>query len=492
MPVSSPKQTRQRLGFLFSLPLLFCLIFFVFQLGTETTDINLLGIQNIESSVNSLNSMAKEAESSERGYLLTGELSVLSPFRQAQHTLPKVRESVEVYSKDRPELKHPLLKLCDLVQKRLDETDRVLHAQTDKGFAAAIDLTKTSGSDDTMRNLRRSSLDLLKELSKEEDEYINNQRNWSRGALAFFSLGTIIMIAVMYWLYNEVLSYIDARDLAQQQLENFNADLQAMVDERTRELVEANRELQQFAYVASHDLQEPLRTITSFSQLLASRYKGRLEDDADEFIGYIVTASKRMTDLINGLLQIVRLRKAGQPTSRVSFDKLLDDAEAGLQAAIRENDVRIERGPMPELMGDRVQLLQVVQNLISNAIKYRRVEPPVIHVVATRLKTEWQFSVADNGLGFGQEFSERIFGLFQRLHGREVEGTGMGLSIARRIIERHGGRIWAESKEGLGSTFFFTLPASLEVGKPVSAPLLPLPEPTQSNLTPRPGKARAL
>ena len=122
------------------------------------------------------------------------------------------------------------------------------------------------------------------------------------------------MIAVMYWLYNEVLSYIDARDQAQQQLENFNADLQTMVDERTRELVEANRELQQFAYVASHDLQEPLRTITSFSQLMASRYKGRLEEDADEFIGYIVTASKRMMDLINGLLQIVRLRR---PVSRL-------------------------------------------------------------------------------------------------------------------------------------------------------------------------------
>lgn len=333
-----------------------------------------------------------------------------------------------------------------------------------------------------MALLRLGAYNALADLSAREHEAFNNQYRLSTGACMFFCLGTVVMIAVMYWLYNEVLSYIEARDQAQEQLEKFNSDLQAMVDERTRDLMEANSELQQFAYVASHDLQEPLRTITSFSQLMAVRYKGRLEEDADEFIGYIVTASKRMTDLINALLQIVRLRKAGQPTMRVSFDKLLDDAEASLQASIRENHVRIERGPMPELLVDRVQMLQVLQNLISNAIKYRRTEAPVIQIRAIRAATEWQISVADNGRGFGQEFSERIFGLFQRLHGREVEGTGMGLYIARRIIERHNGRIWAESKEGFGSTFFFTLPAAV----PVSS------EGTKSGLTPRPTRARAI
>ena len=333
MPVSSPKQTRQRLGVLFSLPLFFCLVFFLFQLGTEKTDIHLLEIQNLESSVNSLNAMAKDTESSERGYLLTGDITLLSPFRQAQLTLPKEVASLGVYSKNRPELKRSLEELSDLVQKRLTVTERVLQAQKADGFGTAIDVTKQSEADQTMNNLRRKSLDVLKVLSAQEDAYIRNQHNLSSAAFIVFGFGTVMMIAVMYWLYNEVLSYIDARDQAQQQLETFNADLQAMVDERTRELVEANLELQQFAYVASHDLQEPLRTITSFSQLLAARYKGRLEEDADEFIGYIVTASKRMTDLINGLLQIVKLRKAGQPTTRVSFDKLLDDAEASLQAA---------------------------------------------------------------------------------------------------------------------------------------------------------------
>jgi signal transduction histidine kinase len=485
MPVSNAKQTRQRLGILFSLPLFFCIVFFVFEVFNGTANNHLLAIQNLEGNVKTLRSLAKDAESSERGFLLTGDEVLLAPFRQAKITLPKMELKVDSSEPQHAQLQAALDHLAALVQQRLDQTERIVSIQKDKGFAAAIEATKSPTPDagKLMSDLRQESIDALKDLSAREQRALDSQQKLSTNAFIFFCLGTVIMIAVMYWLYNEVLSYIDARDQAQEQLEKFNSDLQAMVDERTKDLVEANQELQQFAYVASHDLQEPLRTITTFSQLMAVRYKGRLEEDADEFIGYIVTASKRMTDLINALLQIVCLRKAGQPTMRVSFDKLLDDAEASLQAAIRENSVRISRGPMPELLVDRVQMLQVLQNLISNAIKYRRGESPVIHIFASRTSSEWQISVADNGRGFGQEFSERIFGLFQRLHGRDVEGTGMGLYIARRIVERHGGRIWAESKEGLGSTFFFTLPVALESGKAVGSG-----ETTRSGLPPAQGR----
>ncbi len=162
---------------------------------------------------------------------------------------------------------------------------------------------------------------------------------------------------------------------------------------------------------------------------------------------------------------MVRLRKSGHATTPISFEKLLEEAEISLQASIRENDVDIQHGPLPALVVDKVQLAQVLQNLISNAIKYRSEEPPRIRVEAKRDATDWIFSVSDNGRGFNQQFAERIFGLFQRLHGREVEGTGMGLSIAQRIVERHGGRIWAESTEGAGSTFYFSLPVSLEVSR---------------------------
>jgi light-regulated signal transduction histidine kinase (bacteriophytochrome) len=309
---------------------------------------------------------------------------------------------------------------------------------------------------------------LLKEISAIESANLESSRNLNRWTFIFFAVGTMIMIAVMVWLYNALLSYLYARDDAREQLEKVNSDLQTRIDDRTRELEEMNTELQQFAYVASHDLQEPLRTITSFSQLLVSRYQGRLDNDADEFIGYIVTASRRMTDLINGLLQLVRLRKTSQPIAPVSFEKLLQDAEVSLQASIRESQAQIERGALPALVVDPIQFSQVLQNLISNAIRYRSAQPPRIKIRARRDRGNWIFSVSDNGCGFNQEFAERIFGLFQRLHGRDVEGTGMGLSISRKIVERHGGRIWAESKEGEGSTFFFSLPATLEGLRSVS------------------------
>ena len=241
-----------------------------------------------------------------------------------------------------------------------------------------------------------------------------------------------------------------------------NADLERRIELRTRELQQFNEELQQFAYVASHDLQEPLRTVTSFAQLLGTRYRGKLDEDADEFISYIVNSARRMTDLINGLLALVRLRKAGQPALPVSFESLVEEATVSLQAAIRDNEAKIEVGALPRLIVDHVQFSQVFQNLISNAIKYRSEATPVIQIGAKREVSHWIVFVSDNGRGFDQQFAERIFGLFQRLHGREVDCTGMGLSIARRIVERHGGRMWAESKEGAGSTFFLSLPVSLE------------------------------
>jgi len=246
-----------------------------------------------------------------------------------------------------------------------------------------------------------------------------------------------------------------------------NASLETQVDDRTRDLRAANDELQQFAYVASHDLQEPLRTVTSFSQLLEARYKGKLGEDADEFIGYIVNSSKRMTDLINGLLALTRLRKQGMPTEPVSFEEMVADAQNSLQARLRDSQAQVLiEGKLPELAVDRVQFLQVIENLFSNAVKYRSDEPLMIRVAARRSATEWIFSVRDNGRGFDQQYADRVFGLFQRLHVNEVpDGTGMGLAISRKVVERHGGRIWAESAPGAGSTFYFSLPVSLDLSR---------------------------
>jgi PAS domain S-box-containing protein len=226
------------------------------------------------------------------------------------------------------------------------------------------------------------------------------------------------------------------------------------------ELKRSNEELQQFAYVASHDLQEPLRMVSSYTQLLAKRYKGRLDSEADEFIAYAVDGSSRMRELISDLLTYSRAGTEGKALQEISSEKALHEAVTNLRAAIRESSAVVTNDPLPAILTDDTQLTQVFQNLVGNAIKYRSAEVPRVHVSAAKNGgKEWIFSVRDNGLGIDPQFFDRIFVIFQRLHGREeFRGTGIGLAICKKIVERLGGRIWVESQPEKGSTFCFALP----------------------------------
>ncbi|MGZ7043410.1 MAG: sensor histidine kinase [Methanobacterium sp.] len=232
--------------------------------------------------------------------------------------------------------------------------------------------------------------------------------------------------------------------------------------ETIKELERSNQELQQFEHVASHDLQEPLRIIVSFTQLLERRYKGQLDSNADEFMDYIVEASFRMKAQIDGLLEYSRVLTKGEELKNVDMDNALNQALKILDTQIKGVDAEITYDELPNVIGDALQFERVFQNLISNAIKFRKHDEQLkIHISAYETKEgkDYVFSVQDNGIGIEEQYFERIFIIFQRLHTRDVyEGTGIGLSIVKRIVKRHGGRVWVESEFGEGSTFYFTIP----------------------------------
>jgi PAS domain S-box-containing protein len=232
---------------------------------------------------------------------------------------------------------------------------------------------------------------------------------------------------------------------------------------RTEELARSNAELEKFAYVASHDLQEPLRMVASYTQLLQQRYAGRLDSDADEFIGYAVDGAARMRTLINDLLAYSRVGTQGSTFVETNLETVLTDVLSSLGPSLQDVAAMVTRDPMPTVRCDPTQLGQVFQNLISNAAKFHGAEPPLIRVGARREGAEWVFSVSDNGIGIDPQYFDRIFVIFQRLESRaKYPGTGIGLAVCKRILLRHGGRIWVESQPGAGSTFHFTLPADIE------------------------------
>ena len=257
-------------------------------------------------------------------------------------------------------------------------------------------------------------------------------------------------------LFNDITK----RKKAEDELKEHQDTLEEKVEKRTEDLLKSNKELEQFAYVSSHDLQEPIRMVTNFTQLLERRYKGKLDADADEYINFIVEGAHRMKYLIDDLLAFSRLNTQAKKFENVNLETVLINVLSNLSISIQENNARITHDPLPTVKADESQMMQVLQNLIVNAIKFHGPTPPIINISTQKEENEWIFAVSDNGIGIDPEYQKQIFEVFKRLHTRkDYPGSGIGLSISQKIINRHGGRIWVESELGKGSTFYFTLPS---------------------------------
>jgi PAS domain S-box-containing protein len=246
--------------------------------------------------------------------------------------------------------------------------------------------------------------------------------------------------------------------------------MERRVDERTKELAianqvleESNLELKQFAYIASHDLQSPLRSISGFVQLLQLEYEGKLNEQADDWIRRTVQSIGQMQTLIRDLLCYSRVEARSRPFVRIPFLDVVVDAITLLESSIHDSAGKVTWGPLPDVIGDRSQLVQLIQNLIGNGLTYHGNKPPRIHISAERGAEEWIFSVHDDGIGIDPKYYEQIFEIFKRLHDqKDYPGTGIGLAVCRRVVSRHGGKIWAKSEPGNGSTFYFTIPEGTE------------------------------
>lgn len=451
-------------------------------------------------------SFAKDAETGSRGYVITGEESYLEPYNAAREEIQKHLENIKTLAADRPLQLSKIPTLEKLILDRNRILSEVNLKRTVKGFDAARDEMLDGKGKAKMDEIRAfvaemSALEAshLKELEKEA---IESRKNIQL-TFAIVSLTAFILVASVYALLNLDISrrqrsseaLRQANDRLEERVEQRTLELQTLnesmrgeISERakaeekleqfTKELERSNRELQDFAFVASHDLQEPLRKIQAFGDRLRSKYGESLREDGRDYLERMQNAARRMHILINDLLAYSRVTSKAQPFVEVNLDEIARDVINDLEARVQQTGGKVELLSLPTIEAEPIQMRQLLQNLIGNALKFRRPEvPPVVRVSGRTLSAEeaglsegqagevCELEVADNGIGFDEKYLDRIFTPFQRLHSRsDYEGTGMGLAVCRKIVERHGGTISARSAVGQGTTFVVLLPTTQSEG----------------------------
>lgn len=462
---SITKKTRTLLGLasviLVGLNILFYWSYTKQKETTERVAQSRLTLQKLETIL----SLTKDAETGQRGYLLTGQESYLEPYNLAVKTLEPQLAQLKTLSGTESDQQQQLRNLQPLITQKLAELKTTIDLRQNQGFDAAVSVVMTNHGKELMDQIRNTLQQMQREENERLQKWLNARENADVKAQLIFLLGVILTLFSLYLMYRAIEQEAIERKNAEASLKQLAEELEVRVQERTAELAEvnanlqrSNQELEQFAYVASHDLQEPLRAVNSYAQLLTRKYQGNLDAKADKYLGYIMEGATRMQQLINDLLSFSRVGTRGKPLVLTDCEEVLRQVLDNLKIAIAENQALITHDPLPTIWGDEIQLMQLLQNLIGNAIKFRQEEPPYVHISAQHQDNEWVFSVRDNGIGIESEYFERIFTIFQRLHSKsEYPGTGIGLAICKKIVERHGGRIWVESAPGNGTTFYFTV-----------------------------------
>ena len=461
--------------------------------------------------IESILSFLQDAETGQRGFVITGQDGYLEPYRTGVREVPREVARIRALTPN-PMQRANLDRLDPLIAAKFAELRETIDLRRKEGFNAALPVVAGGAGKQTMDEIRvvLATMDSVQNVLLAERE--GAAQRSATATVVVIIAGTLVALAVVVFLayfitqhisdaYDRLTHEVGERERAEGDLKELSTTLEQRVKERTAELEASrivalnmmegaeearrtaetalterkraeeelrhtledlacsNAELEQFAYVASHDLQEPLRMVASYTQLLADRYGGRLDADADDFIGFAVDGAQRMQSLIEGLLAYSRVATRGKEVGATDSGAAVDEALDVLQAAIEESGAVVVRDSLPTVRADGQQLARVFQNLLGNAIKFRRNGRPEIHVGAERKDDNWVFWVRDNGPGIEPEYAERIFVIFQQLHPKSAHpGTGMGLAICKRIVERHGGCIWMDSQLGKGSTFYFTIP----------------------------------
>jgi signal transduction histidine kinase len=411
--------------------------------------------QAIATSTAALRSALTDAETGQRGFLLTGQDDYTASYRKAVSEVPTAVTALAAAVAPRPRQHTREQLLAPLVQQKLNDLERTIEVRRAQGADPALAIVRRGQGKETMDQILR----ICAEMETAAYSRLSTQTAEANAAVNQARLITVTGSALLLGLIIIASITIERGIRRRDQLYEESQAARLAAEHSELALTRTNEELQQFAYAASHDLQEPLRTIRIYTEVLMDG-RTRLDDQrAREAMNFVTTGTDRMGQLVTALLEYSRAGAASNnPLAEIQIEEILAKTLASMQGVIEKNGAAITHDPLPAVKADETQFAQLLQNLVDNAIKYRGSELPRIHVSASEGSGQWIFSVADNGEGIDGAYASQVFQVFKRLHGPEKPGSGIGLATCKKIVERHGGRIWLESQVGRGSTFFFTVP----------------------------------